>query len=49
MNPNPVDRLDPILPDSPAKLKAQAAGKPLIYTPPLSEELTRQVQGSAKP
>ena len=49
VKPNPVDRLDPILPDSPAKLKAQAAGKPLIYTPPLSEELTRQVQGSAKP
>jgi len=46
IKPNPTDRLDPILPDGPAKLKAQAEGKPLIYTPPLKDELVKQV-GSA--
>lgn len=44
VKPNPTDRFDQIQPDGPAKWKAHAAGKPLIYTPPLSEELKRQVQ-----
>lgn len=48
VKPNPTDRFDPILPDSPAKLEAHAAGKPLIYTPPLRDELKRQVGGSPK-
>ena len=45
VKPNPSDWLDPIMPDSPAKLKAQAEGRPLVRTPPLREELTRQVEG----
>jgi arylsulfatase A-like enzyme len=45
---NPIDRLDPILADTPYKLKQRAAGKPLIYTPPLADELKRQVDGAAK-
>ncbi|MGF7154894.1 sulfatase family protein [Novosphingobium gossypii] len=52
VKPNPVDRFDPNMPDTPAKLKAQAEGRPLIYTPPLADELKRQIdlggQTSAK-
>ncbi|AXB78019.1 sulfatase [Novosphingobium sp. P6W] len=48
VKPNPTDRFDPILPDSPAKLNANAASKPLIFTPPLVDELKRQVGGSPK-
>lgn len=40
---NPVDRLDPILADSPAKRAAQLQGRPLIPTPPLGEVLRGQV------
>ncbi|CCA91124.1 MULTISPECIES: sulfatase [unclassified Novosphingobium] len=48
IKPNPTDRLDPILPDTPYKLQQHAAGKPVIYTPPLAQELKRQVDGDAK-
>lgn len=52
VKPNPVDRFDPNMPDTPAKLKAQAEGRPLVYTPPLADELKRQIdlggQTSAK-
>ncbi len=47
VQPNPTDRFDDILPDSPAKLKAHAEGKPLIYTPPLKDELERQIDNKA--
>ncbi|WP_250890049.1 sulfatase family protein [Sphingobium nicotianae] len=43
--PNPTDRFDDIMPDSPAKAKAHAAGQPLVPTKPLGEELKRQVNG----
>lgn len=43
--PNPTDRFDGILPDSPAKAKAHATGSALIPTRPLGEELSRQVNG----
>ncbi|MBN8817888.1 MAG: sulfatase [Sphingomonas sp.] len=45
IDPNPTDRFDNIVPDSAAKDAAKAAGKPLTYTPPLGEELKRQVDG----
>jgi arylsulfatase A-like enzyme len=48
VKPNPTDRFDPNMPDTPAKLKAQAEGRPLVYTPPLAEELTRQVEQGGK-
>lgn len=44
VKPNPIDRYDPILPDSPAKLKAQAEGRPMIPIPPLKDELRRQIE-----
>ncbi|MDQ4421540.1 sulfatase [Sphingobium sp. DEHP117] len=43
IKPNPTDRFDNIVPDSAAKDAAHAAGKPLTYTPPLNEELRRQM------
>ncbi|HUD31023.1 MAG TPA: sulfatase [Novosphingobium sp.] len=48
IKPNPTDRFDPNLPDTPAKLKAQAEGRPMVYTPPLAEELKRQVGEGGK-
>ncbi|WP_438810745.1 sulfatase family protein [Sphingobium chlorophenolicum] len=48
VKPNPTDRFDQIIGDTPAKLKAHAEGKPLIYTPPLADELKRQVDGRSK-
>lgn len=43
IKPNPVDRFDNILPDGLAKLKANAAGKPLIPAAPLGDDLKRQI------
>lgn len=48
IKPNPVDRFDPNMPDTPAKLKAQAEGRPLIYTPPLADELKRQIDAGGQ-
>lgn len=45
VEPNPTDRFDPILPDGPAKDAAHAEGRALIPTPPLAEELARQIDG----
>lgn len=42
---NPVDRFDDISPDSAAKDAVHATGKPFVYTPPLKDELQRQVVG----
>jgi len=44
IQPNPTDRFDQIGPDTPAKRAAHAAGRPLTYTPPLADELTRQIE-----
>lgn len=48
VKPNPTDRFDANMPDTPGKLKAQAEGRPLVFTPPLAEELTRQVDQGGK-
>lgn len=48
IKPNPTDRFDPMMPDTAAKLQAQAGGRPMVFTPPLAEELTRQVDQGGK-
>lgn len=49
IEPNPTDRFDDILPDTLVKAKAHAAGKPLVYTPPLQEAITDATKGGFAP
>ncbi|MDE2563655.1 MAG: sulfatase [Sphingomonadales bacterium] len=48
IEPNPTDRFDDIFPDSPAKLKAHEAGKPLIYTLPLKQVVEESIEKGGK-
>lgn len=45
VEPNRPDRLDDIIPDSPPKQKAHAAGKPFLSSPPLREDIKKQAGG----
>jgi arylsulfatase A-like enzyme len=44
VEPNRNDRFDDIVPDSLAKEQAHAAGKPLVPSPPLREDIRRQAE-----
>ena len=45
VEPNAPDRFDDIMPDSPAKLNAHQAGRPLVPSIPLRDDIRKNAEG----
>lgn len=48
IEPNPTDRYDDMMPDTPMKLKAREMGKPFMYTPPLKQLIDRAIKDTPR-